>query len=142
MTAATGSRVRIHYTGRHASGETFDSSYERGEPLEFTAGGPELIPGVSEAVVGMVVGEKKTVEIAPERGYGVHDERMVARVPAEHLPEGVELGALLQVQTPDGPVQVVLKDIEDDEAVLDGNHPLAGKVLVFDIELVEILTRS
>ena len=139
MTIKNGDRIRIHYKGSLKDGDTFDSSYERGEPLEFTAGSPELIPGVSEAVAGMAVGDKKTVDVPPERGYGERQEGMLVRVPAEHLPEGVDVGAMLQLQTPEGAVQAVLAAIEGEEAVLDGNHPLAGKHLVFEIEIVEIV---
>lgn len=142
MTINNGDRVRIHYTGSLKEGDRFDSSHDRGEPLEFTAGSPELIPGVSEAVVGMAVGEKKTVEVPPERGYGDHNDEMVLRVKQEQLPEGCEVGSVLALQTPDGEAQAVLSALEGDEAVLDGNHPLAGKHLVFEIEVVEIVQPS
>lgn len=139
MTIKNGDRIRIHYTGTLKDGDKFDSSYERGDPLEFTAGSGELIQGVTEAVIGMAEGDKKTVDVPPERGYGERREGMIVRVKQEQLPEGADLGTMLQLETPDGNVQVVLTALEDDEAVLDGNHPLAGKHLVFDIEIVEIL---
>lgn len=139
MSIKNGDRIRIHYKGTLKEGDQFDSSYERGDPLEFTAGSSELIPGVSEAVIGMEVGDKKTVDIAPERGYGERHEEMMVRVKREQLPEGSDLGTMLQLETPEGAVQVVLTAFEDDEAVLDGNHPLSGKDLVFEIEIVEIV---
>lgn len=142
MTIKNGDRIRIHYTGSLKDGDKFDSSRDRGEPLEFTAGSGELIPGVSEAVIGMAVGDTKTVEVPPERGYGEAQEGMVVRVPRANLPEGAEIGVMLQLETPDGAVQVVLTAFEGDEAVLDGNHPLAGKDMVFDIEIVEIVSEA
>ena len=150
MSIKAGDRIRIHYKGTHADGSgTFDSSYERGEPLEFTAGGPELIHGVSQAVIGMAVGDKKTVEVPPEEGYGTREEAMVGRVPRDQLPEGVEIDMMLQLHVPNPeqgegqpetiPVPVRLTGFEGDEALLDGNHPLAGKALVFELEIVEIV---
>ncbi len=142
MSIKNGDRIRIHYKGTLKEGEQFDSSYERDQPLEFTAGSGELIPGVSEAVAGMAVGDKKTVDVPPERGYGPRHEGMIVRVPAKQLPEGAGVGAMLQLETPEGAVQAVLTAIEDDQAVLDGNHPLAGKHLVFEIEIVEIVDEA
>ena len=97
------------------------------------------IAGVNDAVVGMAVGEKKTVEIAPENGYGPRNDEMVVRVQTSQLPEGATIGTMLQIETPEGAVQVVLSAIDGDEAELDGNHPLAGKTMVFDLEIVEIV---
>ena len=139
MSIKNGDRVRVHYKGSLTDGETFDSSYERGAPLEFTVGGGELIAGVNDAVIGMAVGEKKTVEIAPENGYGPRNDEMVVRVQTSQLPEGATIGTMLQIETPEGAVQVVLSAIDGDEAELDGNHPLAGKTMVFDLEIVEIV---
>lgn len=135
MSIATGDTVRIHYTGRLESGKEFDSSRER-EPLEFTAGGEELIPGVSFAVIGMEVGESKTVDVPPELGYGPKRDELLVRVHRSQLPEEVEVGMVLGLNTPEGQVHAVLTELGDDEAVLDGNHPLAGKTLVFEIEIV------
>ena len=139
MSIQNGDRIKIHYTGTLKDGDKFDSSYDRGDPLEFTAGSGELIQGVTEAVIGMEVGEKKTIDVPPERGYGERNEGMIVRVKQEQLPEGATVGTMLQLETPEGAAQVVLTALEDDQAVLDGNHPLAGQHLVFEVEIVEIL---
>ncbi len=148
MTIKAGDRIRIHYKGTHADGgDTFDSSYDRGEPLEFTAGGPELIAGVTEAVIGMGVGEKKSVEVPPEQGYGTRDERMIIRdVPKDQLPEGSDIGTMLSLGIPPseenpagGELHVTLTGFDGENAVLDGNHPLAGKTLIFELEIIEIV---
>ncbi len=137
MAIKTGDRVRIHYQGRLADGTAFDSSEGR-EPLEFTAGSEELIPAMSHAVIGMEVGEKKVVEVPPELGYGERREEMMIRIHASQLPEGAVVGAVLGLKTPDGDLQVTLVELSETEAVLDGNHMLAGKHLVFDIEVVGV----
>jgi len=137
MTIQTGDKVRIHYRGRLADGTAFDSSEGR-EPLEFRAGSDELIPAMSHAVIGMDVGEKKVVQVPPELGYGERREEMMIRIQPSQLPEGAVVGAVLGLNTPDGDLQVTLIELTDDEAVLDGNHMLAGKHLVFDIEVVGV----
>jgi peptidylprolyl isomerase len=138
MTIQTGDKVRIHYRGTlKEDGTEFDNSAGR-DPLEFTAGGPELIAGVSHAVIGMDVGEKKTVEVPPNLGYGDRREDMKIQVPREQLPDGVQVGAVLGVQTPGGEFQATLVELAEETAVLDGNHFLAGKTLVFDLEVVGV----
>ena len=128
-----GDQVTIHYTGKLTDETVFDSSEGR-EPLGFTAGSEEIIPGVSNAVIGMAPGEKKTVEIEPDQAYGQPREDLVVKVPTEKLPEEAKEGDMLS----DGqnPVTWVVRERGDQESVLDANHPLAGKTLVFDIELV------
>jgi peptidylprolyl isomerase len=137
MAISTGDRVRIHYRGRLKDGAEFDSTYG-GEPLTFVAGSRELIAAVSHAVLGMEVGEHKTVDVPPELGYGPRREEMVVRVHTSQLPEGAEVGAVLGLNTPKGQVQVVVRSIEGEEALLDGNHLLAGRHLVFEIEVVGV----
>ncbi len=137
MTIQTGDKVRIHYRGSLEDGTVFDES-AGGDPLEFTAGGNELIPGVSHAVIGMSVGEKKTVDVPPNLGYGERRNEMMIRVHASQLPEGVQIGSILGLETPEGTLQATLVELSDTEAVLDGNHFLAGKNLVFDIEVVGV----
>jgi FKBP-type peptidyl-prolyl cis-trans isomerase 2 len=139
MAINTGDRVKIHYRGRFQDGDEFDSSYERGEPLEFAAGSQELIPAMSHAVIGKSVGEKMVVEVPPNLGYGERAEAMVVEVKIDQLPDGVTVGTMLQLETPEGQVQVVVAEMHEDHAVLDGNHPLAGKHLVFDLEIVEVV---
>lgn len=135
--AKTGDVVRIHYTGKFEDGTVFDSSEGR-EPLEFKAGSPELIPGVSNAVVGMATGEKKTVMIAPEDAYGPHRPELTSRVPLTELPDDVELGDQFRVEGSGQDLRVFVSELTDDDALLDANHPLAGRTLVFDIEVVGV----
>lgn len=141
MTTASASQtVRIHYTGRFTNGEVFDSSADR-DPLEFTLGAGHVIPGMDNAVTGMAVGDKKTVQIEPAEGYGDRDERLIQQIPKDALPDNVdpEVGMHLQSQTPDGQMmQLVVTAVDDETFTVDANHPLAGQVLEFDIELVGI----
>ena len=138
--AKTGDTVRIHYTGTLEDGTEFDSSRGR-EPLEFSLGDGQVIPGFDSAVEGMAVGEAKSVTIEPDQAYGARHEQLVQDVPKTALPEDVEatVGMQLQSQSPDGQVMLfVIAAISDDTITVDGNHPLAGQTLNFDIELVEI----
>jgi len=135
-----GNTVKVHYTGTLKDGSVFDSSVER-EPLEFKLGEGQLIPGFEKAVIGMEEGEKTEVDIPVKEAYGEAREDLVINVPKDQLPDDVEpeLGMQLQVNQPDGqPVPVTVAEISDDELTLDANHPLAGKDLKFEIELVEI----
>ena len=139
--AAAGDTVRIHYTGTLTDGTQFDSSSGR-DPLEFELGSGQVIPGFDSAVDGMNVGDNKTVAIAPEEAYGVRHEQLVQEVPKSALPEELspEVGMQLQSQSPDGQVMLLLvTEVTDDALTVDGNHPLAGQTLNFDIELVEIV---
>lgn len=136
----TGDTVAIHYTGTLSDGATFDSSQGR-DPLEFTVGSGQIIPGLDKALPGMSVGDKKTVEVAADDAYGQPDPNAMQAVPRKDIPAEIplDLGTQLQVQTPTGqamPVTVV--KVTEEEVTLDANHPLAGKDLTFDIELVDI----
>ncbi len=135
-----GDLVKVHYTGKLTSGEQFDSSTGR-EPLEFTVGAGQMIKGFDAAMPGMTIGEKKTIQIAPEDAYGVRSEEAIIPFPASNVPEGMklELGMTLSLNNEMGqPFPVVVMEIKEDVILLDANHFLAGKELVFDIELVEI----
>jgi peptidylprolyl isomerase len=139
--AKTGDTVRIHYTGTLDDGTQFDSSAGR-DPLEFAVGSGQVIPGFDRAVEGMGVGENKTVQIAPDEGYGERHEQLVQDVPKSALPENIDpqIGMRLQASGQDGRVmQLVVTKIAEDSITVDGNHPLAGKTLNFEIELVEIV---
>jgi len=136
-TVKPGDSVQVHYEGRLESGEVFDSSADR-EPLEFNAGSEQLIPGFSNGVVGMAVGDKKTLTIPAAEAYGEHDPQMVQRAEIGMLPEGVKVGDRLQAQAGEQVFHVLVTEIDEEGASLDGNHPLAGKTLVFDVELVGI----
>ena len=137
-----GQTVRVHYTGKLTDGEQFDSSHPRGEPLEFTLGLQQVIEGFEKAVLGMTVGDSKTVEIPAEQAYGERREEMVAEFPRSEIPDSIELqeGITLTSTSPDGRTMHFRVHSFDEEIVtLDGNHPLAGKELIFEIELIEIL---
>jgi FKBP-type peptidyl-prolyl cis-trans isomerase 2 len=136
----SGDTVAIHYTGTLLDGSTFDSSDGR-EPLEFVVGSGQIIPGLDVALPGMAVGDKKVVKIGSEDAYGPLNPEMRQAVPREGIPADIplEVGTQLQMQTPDGqamPVMVV--EVDEATVTLDANHPLAGKDLQFDIELVKI----
>jgi peptidylprolyl isomerase len=133
----SGDRVQIHYTGRLEDGTVFDSSQGR-DPLEFTAGGSEVIPGVDKAVLGMQPGESKTVEVSAEDAYGVRTPGLDQRVPRRLLPEKAQVGDRLQAKVGEKVILVWVAVIEEEFAVIDANHPLAGQSLVFDIELVSV----
>ncbi len=140
-TVKTGDTVRIHYTGTLADGTSFDSSQGR-DPLEFTVGSGQIIPGLEKALPGMSVGEQKVVEVPAADAYGEHNAQGLQQVPREQVPEEIPLdpGTRLQVQTPDGrTLPVTVTDVTEEVVVLDANHPLAGKDLTFAIELVEIV---
>lgn len=138
-----GDTVKVHYTGKLTEeGTVFDSSRDRDEPLEFTLGEGQLIPGFEEAVIGMEPGDDTTVDITSEDAYGQRREDLELEVSKSDLPDNIEpeVGMQLQMQQQNGqaiPVQIT--DVEDDYVKLDANHPLAGKDLTFDIELVEIV---
>jgi peptidylprolyl isomerase len=136
----SGDTVRVHYTGTLTDGQTFDSS-EGKDPLEFTVGSGQIIPGLDSAVEGMAVGDKKTVEVPVDQAYGQPDPNAQQAVPRTDIPEDIplDLGTQLQVQTPQGQVMpVTVVEVTEEQVVLDANHPLAGKDLTFAIEVVEI----
>ena len=133
-----GSTVKVHYTGTFEDGQVFDSSLQRNEPITFTVGGKKVIPGFENAIMGMTIGESKKVTLAPEEAYGNFNAEMVQEVPKQFVPETVTVGEMLTTQTEQGPFNVIVKEVKDETVVLDGNHPMAGKTLVFELEVVEI----
>ena len=138
--AIKGSTVKVHYTGTLTDKTVFDSSKDR-EPLEFTVGAGQMIEGFDSAVDGMNVGDSKTVTIPADKAYGPKSEEAMIKVPKTQLPEGMaaEIGMQLEATQEDGRKQVlVVAEVMEDEVILDANHPLAGKDLIFDIELVEV----
>jgi peptidylprolyl isomerase len=138
--AKTGDTVKIHYTGTLDDGSQFDSSAGR-DPLEFTLGSGQVIPGFDQAVEGMAVGEQKSVRIEAEDAYGERSAQMIQEVPKSALPDDLEPqeGMGLQARGQDGRViNLTVTEVSDDTITVDGNHPLAGKPLNFDIELVSI----
>lgn len=138
--AKNGDTVRVHYTGRLEDGQVFDTSAE-GEPLEFQLGAGEVIPGFDQGVQGMEVGEKKTIEIPVDEGYGPRVDQLTQAVPRQGMNLDVEpeAGMSLIMQLPDGnQIPVTITEVTEDSVTLDANHPLAGHKLFFDIELVEL----
>lgn len=138
--AKNGDQVAVHYTGKLSDGTIFDSSSGR-EPLSFTLGSGQVIPGFEEAALGMQAGESKTVTIPEEKAYGSYDAEKVINFPADRIPQDVqpEVGMQLQLQGQDGqPIIVRVTEITEEHVKLDANPPLAGKDLTFDIELVTI----
>lgn len=133
-----GSKVKVHYTGKFEDNNIFDTSKDK-EPLEFTVGEGQLIPGFEQGVVGLNSGDKKTVELEPEQAYGPVRDELINEVPMEKLPEGVKQGQMLQAQTEQGAMNVVVTEVKEKTATVDANHPLAGKKLIFDLEVVEIM---
>ena len=132
-----GDTVKVHYTGTLADGTVFDSSLER-EPLEFTLGEGQLIPGFEKTVLGMSAGESRTVTIPAEEAYGPYREEMVLEVPRTQLPADMEpqVGMQLQIGEEQGEEMVVqITQVSDSNITLDANHPLAGKDLTFNIQL-------
>ena len=132
--------VKVHYTGKLADGQVFDSSRER-EPIEFTMGQGQIIPGFEKGLLNMKVNEKKTIEIPSDEAYGEPRQDLIQEVDKSQLPPEVkpEPGMGLVSKSPDGrEMNLVVKEVKDDSIVVDGNHPLAGKDLTFDLEVVEI----
>jgi len=139
--AKDGDTVKIHYTGRLQDGTVFDSSSDR-EPMQFSIGSGQVIPGFEEAVTGMTIGEKKTAQIPCNKAYGERNPSMVMVVDKKHVPPEIdpEVGQRLQVGSPDGQLlAVTIVEVSDENITLDANPPLAGEDLTFDIELVEIV---
>ena len=133
------SSVTVNYTGRLSDGSVFDSSLTEGrEPLKATLGQGSLIPGFEKGLLGMKEGDKKVVEISSDEAYGSTREDLVVEVPKDRVPETVSEGQMLQTMTPQGPMNVIVKEVKEEVVIIDGNHPLAGKDLIFDLELVSI----
>jgi peptidylprolyl isomerase len=138
--ARKGDSVKVHYKGTLTDGTVFDDSSKR-EPLEFTIGSSRLIQGFEEAVEGMQVGEKKTVNLTAEQAYGPSRQEMIIAVPRSQVPADIQLQPGMQLtvnQENEQPVVVTVTSFDEKTVTLDGNHPLAGKDLVFEIKLVSI----
>jgi peptidylprolyl isomerase len=138
--AKRGDTVHVHYRGAFDDGTVFDSS-EGSDPIVFTLGEGEVIPGFEQAIEGMATGEKKTERIAADNAYGQRREELVFTVPQDDMPDGseIEVGDMLRVGFPDGSsANVQVAAMENGTVTLDANHPLAGRDLTFDLELVAI----
>jgi len=141
MEVRQGDKVKIHYTGKLRDGTVFDSSVSK-EPIQFVVGAGQVILGFDQGVLGMCANEKKTIEIPMDKAYGPHNENKVTEVDVKYVPDNVnpQVGQHLQLSHPDGrSFMVTVKAITEEFVTLDANHPLAGKDLIFDLELVGIL---
>lgn len=135
----TNSNVKVNYTGRLEDGTVFDTSIVEGrEPLEVQLGQGQLIVGFENGLIGMSEGETKTIEINSDDAYGDPNPEFINEIPKENVPEGVQVGESLQGMGPMGPINVKVVAVNEDTVTLDANHPLAGKKLIFDLEVLSI----
>jgi FKBP-type peptidyl-prolyl cis-trans isomerase 2 len=141
MQVQNGNKVKIHYTGKLADGQIFDTSLQEGrDPLEFTVGQGMMIPGFESGVMGMSVGEKKTITMASDDAYGPTREDLLFEVPITNVPPAVKVGDTLRAEVENGMMSLfTVTEVKIDTVVLDGNHPLAGKDLTFDVEVLEVV---
>lgn len=135
--AQPGDLVRIHFTGRLENGAIFGSSQSE-EPVQLTLGSEQMIAGLDRALVGMQVGEKKSVTISEEEGFGPRRPELQQQVPRTALPDDVKVGDRLLARAGETPLYVWVCGLDGETATVDGNHPLAGQTLLFDVELVSI----
>ena len=141
LKATTGAQVKIHYVGTYNDGSEFDSSYERGEPIDIEVGSRKLIKGFSDAILGMIKGETKNFSLTPDEAYGDVNPEAFAEVPRSNFPEdfNFEPGGMIQGVHPTGQRMIgKISEVTDEIVVVDMNHPMAGKDLNFKIELLEI----
>jgi FKBP-type peptidyl-prolyl cis-trans isomerase 2 len=131
------SSVKVHYTGKLEDGTVFDSSVEK-EALDVKLGEGKLIPGFEKGLYGLSAGEKTTIKIQASEAYGNVVEERIQEVEKQYVPDTVFAGQQLTAETPEGPITVVVKEVKEATVVLDGNHPLAGKDLIFDLEVIEV----
>jgi peptidylprolyl isomerase len=139
-----GDTIRVAYTGKFENGDVFDAS-EKGAPLEFTVGEGRVIQGFDEAVVGMREGEKKTINVSPDEGYGIRNDDHMFDIPNKDISEDMALtvGKAIQVTNKSGQkIPGIISSIGDTAVTIDANHPLAGKNLIFDIEVVETVLEA
>lgn len=140
MAVKANDKVKVHYKGTLSDGQVFDSSEGR-DPLEFTVGTGQVIPGFENGILGMEIDESKTIEIPSAEAYGEPKAEMIQEVPMSQLPEEIkpEVGMQLMTQTPDGQqIPLVVTEVKEDTITVDANHPLAGKDLTFELTLVGI----
>jgi len=139
MAVEKGNTIKVEYTGSFENGEVFDASEKHGKPLEFKAGEGMVVPGFDAAVIGIEVGEEKTVTLKPEEAYGEPHPNAVQKVPKDKFPAEAKEGMMIGVPLPNGQqIPAKITKIDDKEVTIDMNHPMAGKVLVFKIKIVSI----
>ena len=132
-----GSKVKVHYTGKLEDGKVFDTTIDK-EPIEVVLGEGTLIKGFENGLMGMKDGEKKTIDVEPKDAYGDYVEGRIQEVEKSKLPEDIKVGMVLQATSEAGSMVILIKEIKEDTAIIDANHPLAGKKLIFDLEVVEV----
>jgi FKBP-type peptidyl-prolyl cis-trans isomerase 2 len=142
MTVKKGDKIKVDYVGTFEDGTEFDASKKHGEPLEFEVGAGMMIKGFDDAVIGMNVGDSKDIIVQPDEGYGQINDQLVQKIPKENIGGELEpkIGMMVGLQSPDGkqfPAKII--EVDDKDITVDINHPLAGKVLNFNITLVEIV---
>jgi len=134
-----GSKVKAHYTGKLINNEVFDTSLMEGrEPLDFVVGQGQLIQGFESGILGLNIGDKKTIEILPEDAYGQYRDDMVMVVPKTNTPDGVQEGQTLQANMNGEIIAFMVRQVNENDIVVDANHPLAGQTLIFEIEILEV----
>lgn len=133
-----GSKVKVHYTGKLEDGKVFDTSNDN-EPIEVVLGEGTLIKGFENGLIGMKDGDKKTIEIEPKEAYGEYIDGRIQEVEKTKLPEDIKVGMVLQATTEVGSMVITIKEIKEDTAILDANHPLAGRKLIFDLNVIEVV---
>ena len=139
--AKIGDQVKIHYSESLKDGSFLDSSLEK-EPLEFTLGDKMVIAGIEKAIIGMFEGDLKTVTVPPEEAYGIYQKNRILVIKRTQIPDHIDpqLGMILQIRSQEGAVNnFIIKNIRENTITLDGNHPLAGKELTFELKLIEIV---
>lgn len=139
-----GQKVRIHYVGKLDGGCEFDNTYTREEPIEFVVGSRSIFPELEKSVTEMEPGEKRSVFIQAKDAYGLYDESMIEKVPADSVPNAdlLPVGKYIQIAAPSGPINVKVSKIEDESIYFDHNHVLAGKDLTFEVELIDVVHES
>lgn len=138
MAIEKGSNVKLHYTGKFEDGNIFDTSKER-DPIEITVGSNQIISKLEESMLGMSTGEEKSIELEPKDAYGERNEELIKEVPLSNLPEESKVGSTLSAKTPDGdPLEAIVKEMKEETAVLDFNHILSGKKLIFDLNVIDV----
>jgi len=145
MQIKQGDTVKVHYVGKLENGDEFDNSYKREEPIQFDAGTGRMIKGFDEGIMGMSVGDKKTLTLSPEQAYGDRMDRAIMPIPKSNFPEDfqINVGEMVEGTNENGmPMRAVVMGVDGDNVILDFNHPLAGQTLIFDIEIMEVNTNE
>lgn len=138
-TIKTGDNVQVNYTGKLEDGSIFDTSVQEGrQPLGVKIGEGQLIKGFESALIGMSIGETKTITLEPSEAYGESNPEMIAEIEKSQISENVSVGDVLQGHGPMGPINVKVVEIKESTIVIDANHPLSGKKLIFDLEIVSV----